>query len=387
MQKKNLTAFDMFSGCGGFRIGLEKAGIKTIAYCEIDKNAADLYKTYFKAENEVYLKDATKINTGELPDFDILVAGFPCQSFSIAGKRQGFEDTRGTMFFEIARVLRDKRPGYFILENVKGLLNHDNRKTFITIIKTLTDLGYSVEWAVLNCRYFGLPQNRERVFIIGYLGNKSSGKVLPLTMPAGKYNKSGKTILLYWANSKDKWVIAEKDILPALKTQTDICRQTLILQDINITKGAKIGTFRTHIDGKGFRPIKDNICPTIPARAREDGSGQPVIIVPVLTPERKEKRQNGIYTAYDPVYSSETRAVIDFGGRGHSLMLVVRRLTPLECFRLQGQKDDIIKTAYNIGLKDTTLYKIAGNSVPVPVVYEIAKQLLKKVSKNGNIEI
>ena len=114
--------------------------------------------------------DASKINTADLPDFDLLVGGFPCQAFSIAGLRRGFEDTRGTLFFEIVRILADKRPRYFLLENVKGLLSHDSGKTFQTILGVLTNLGYDTQWAVLNSKNFGVPQNRERVFFAGCLG-------------------------------------------------------------------------------------------------------------------------------------------------------------------------------------------------------------------------
>ena len=176
--ESTLTAFDLFSGGGGFRQGADKAGIKTIAFCEIDKNAAKFYKQAYnsKANGEIYYDDATTINTNTLPDFDLLLAGFPCQAFSIAGHRRGFEDTRGTLFFEVARILRDKRPRYFVLENVKGLLSHENGKTFQTILTILSDLGiYSIEWALLNSKFFGVPQNRERVFIVGYPRKKEGG--------------------------------------------------------------------------------------------------------------------------------------------------------------------------------------------------------------------
>jgi len=124
--------------------------------------------------------DCTKIDWGTVPDFDLLVGGFPCQAFSIAGKRRGFDDTRGTLFFEIARCLKEKRPRNFLLENVKGLLSHDNGRTFKTIITTLVELGYGVEWQVLNSKNYGVPQNRERVFIVGYLGGECAGKVFPV---------------------------------------------------------------------------------------------------------------------------------------------------------------------------------------------------------------
>lgn len=124
--------------------------------------------------------NATKINPSDLPDFDLLVGGFPCQAFSIAGKRRGFDDTRGTLFFDVARILKEKRPRNFILENVKGLLSHDFGRTFKTIISALAELGYGVEWQVLNAKNFGVPQNRERVFIVGHLGGFGGRQIFPV---------------------------------------------------------------------------------------------------------------------------------------------------------------------------------------------------------------
>lgn len=149
-----------------------------VGYSEIDKYAVQIYQHHFP-EHKNY-GDITKINAAELPDFDLLVGGFPCQSFSIAGKRKGFEDTRGTMFFEIARIIREKRPRFLLLENVKGLLSHDQGATFFTIITTLDELGYDLQWQVLNSKNFGVPQNRERVFIVGHLRGTSRPQVFPL---------------------------------------------------------------------------------------------------------------------------------------------------------------------------------------------------------------
>ena len=177
---KKLKIYDMFAGMGCFRIAFEKLGCKTVGYCEIDKYAKQFYENAYNTRNEVYNADARKIKTEELPAFDILCAGFPCQSFSIAGKRRGFEDTRGTMFFEIARILQDKRPRYFVLENVKGLLSHDGGQTFKTILKVLADIGYNVQWQVLNSKYFGVPQNRERVYTVGCYGKECIGKIFPI---------------------------------------------------------------------------------------------------------------------------------------------------------------------------------------------------------------
>ena len=180
LKNKQLTFFDIFSGIGGFKIALERAGFKSIGFCDNDEYANKLYRAYFQNDKELFFDDVTTINTAELPDFDILCAGFPCQSFSIAGKRRGFEDTRGTMFFEVARILKDKTPKYFILENVKGLLSHDGGKTFQRILEILSDIGYSVQWQLLNSKFFGVPQNRERVYIVGCYGKECIGKIFPL---------------------------------------------------------------------------------------------------------------------------------------------------------------------------------------------------------------
>jgi len=205
--------FSMFSGIGGFELGIQQAYENTsnqqpasveqdregghrspdqvgnnvlstgrfaplcIGYSEIDKYSIQIYETHFNHKN---YGGCTKIIASKLPDFDLLVGGFPCQAFSVAGKRRGFEDTRGTLFFEIARILKEKKPQHLLLENVKGLLSHDGGRTFETIIRVLTDLGYSIEWQVLNSKDFGVPQNRERVFIVGYLGGRSGRKVFPL---------------------------------------------------------------------------------------------------------------------------------------------------------------------------------------------------------------
>ena len=179
--------FDMFAGIGGFRSGLEAiGGFECIGYCEIDKYAKQAYEAIYDTGGELYFDDARKIVPEQLPDFDLLVGGFPCQSFSIAGARKGFSDTRGTLFFEIARIAAVKKPKYLFLENVPGLLNHDEGRTFETILRTLDGLGYDVCWQVLNSKNFGVPQSRNQVFIIGYNREKCAGEVLSFTQTSGK---------------------------------------------------------------------------------------------------------------------------------------------------------------------------------------------------------
>ena len=210
--------FSTFSGIGGFELGIHNAYLKhapvgekpnekertqgreraidefgvqlhtgdwsaplCVGYSEIDKYATKVYERHFGGHKNY--GDITKINADELPDFDCLVGGFPCQAFSIAGKRGGFDDTRGTLFFDLARILRAKQPRLFVFENVKGLLNHDSGRTFATIVQTIDELGYDCQWQVLNSKNHGVPQNRERVIIVGHLRGTPRPKVFPIYEP------------------------------------------------------------------------------------------------------------------------------------------------------------------------------------------------------------
>lgn len=372
---KKLTFMDFFSGIGGFRIGLERAGFKCVGYCDNDEHANKLYRNYFDTKDERFFNDITKIDTEELPDFDILCAGFPCQSFSIAGKRRGFEDTRGTMFFEVARILKDKRPRYFILENVKGLLNHDGGKTFQTILKVLSDIGYQTQWQLLNSKFFGVPQNRERVYIVGCYGKECAGKIFPITGTGFENNDSSKKeSIVYWKNSKEKWVEEERNIVGTLRTQSDLCRQPLLKQ-IPETSGNTQGSRVYTIDG---------ISPCITASHGNLGAF---------------KVRNGTKKGYDEAvpgdginlafpHSKTRRGRV---GKGCSQTLDtncnmgtidgcrIRRLTPLECFRLQGFPDEMVSVAKSLGLADTHLYKMAGNAVTVNVIESVAQKLAEVI--------
>lgn len=188
--------FSMFSGIGGFELGIEQAakdlGLTTecVGYSEIDKHAIATYERHFNHDN---YGDATIIDPNSLPEFDLLVGGFPCQAFSIGGKRMGFEDTRGTLFFDIARVLKAREPRYFILENVKGLISHNKGQTLRTILRALDELGYDVQWQVLNSKDYGVPQSRERVYLVGNLGGTPRPKVFPAPRPSNPYSTVGKS--------------------------------------------------------------------------------------------------------------------------------------------------------------------------------------------------
>lgn len=231
-----MKVFSTFTGIGGFEIGIENAAqgkhkIELVGYSEIDKYAIQVFEKHYKGVKNY--GDITKINAESLPDFDCLVGGFPCQAFSIAGRRGGFNDTRGTLFYDLARILRAKQPRLFVFENVKGLCNHDGGRTFRTIITTINELGYDCQWQVLNSKDFGVPQNRERIIIVGHLRGSARPQVFPITSSNSQAGRAD---------------------------------------------AVKVGTLRTHKDGNGFREMKSGIAPTLPARARNDGSGQPVIL-------------------------------------------------------------------------------------------------------------
>jgi DNA (cytosine-5)-methyltransferase 1 len=178
-----VTYLSLFSGIGGFELGIGKRGT-CIGYSEIDPYALSIYRHHFP-DHKPY-GDITKIDPESLPPFDLLVGGFPCQAFSIAGKRKGFADSRGTLFFEIARIVQHCKPRLLLLENVKGLLSHDKGKTFETILRTLDELGYDIQWQVLDSKDFGLAQNRQRVFLVGNLRGTYRPEVFPVRETRGK---------------------------------------------------------------------------------------------------------------------------------------------------------------------------------------------------------
>ena len=185
---------DLFAGIGGFRLGMEMAGHECVGYVEWDKFARASYEAIHDTEGEWTAHDITGVTDNDLgflrgQEIDVICGGFPCQAFSVAGKRGGFHDTRGTMFFEIARFAKQIKPRILFLENVKGLLSHEKGETYATILNTLDELGYDAEWQVLNSKNFGVPQNRERVFIIGHLRGHSRREVFPIERENTTTNK------------------------------------------------------------------------------------------------------------------------------------------------------------------------------------------------------
>ncbi|HIB1907627.1 TPA: DNA (cytosine-5-)-methyltransferase [Enterococcus faecalis] len=409
---------DLFAGIGGFRLGMESAGHECIGFCEIDKFARTSYKAIYDTTGEVEMHDITTISDEfirEIGSVDVICGGFPCQAFSIAGKRKGFEDTRGTLFFEIARFASILRPRYLFLENVKGLLNHEGGATFETILRALDELGYDVEWQVLNSKDY-VPQNRERVFIIGHLRGERTRKVFPFERKNGTtaknnikpINNSKKTRELLNFDSTNRFY----DV-----NGISLCLNTMQGGDRE-PKIAVVGNVNPSGSGmNGQVYSSDGLAPTLTTNKGEGAK----IAIPVLTPDRVEKRQNGrrfkddgeemfTLTAQDrhgimvkeatskgyaealpgdSVNISHPNSNTRRGrvGKGIANTLLtgeeqavvtnnfrIRKLTPRECWRLQGFPDWAFDKANEVN-SDSQLYKQAGNSVTVPVIADIASRL------------
>ena len=391
---------DLFAGIGGFRLGMESAGHECIGFCEIDKFARTSYKAIHDTTGEVEMHDITTISDEfirGIGSVDVICGGFPCQAFSIAGKRKGFEDTRGTLFFEIARFASILRPRYLFLENVKGLLNHEGGATFETILRALDELGYDVEWQVLNSKDY-VPQNRERVFIIGHLRGERTRKVFPFERKNGTtaknnirpINNSKKTRELLNFDSTNRFYDVN-GISPCLNTMQGGDREPKI---------AVVGNVNPSGSGMNGQVYSSNgLAPTLTTNKGEGAK----IAIPVLTPDRVEKRQNGrrfkddgeemfTLTAQDKhgvAIIQKSRGYNDGGiykvaptvtsNSWHENNFLkdsirIRKLTPRECWRLQGFPDWAFDKAKEVN-SDSQLYKQAGNSVTVPVIADIASRL------------
>ena len=362
--------FDMFAGIGGFRAGLDRAGgYECVGHCEIDKHADAAYRRVHNIkESEVFYEDAAKIDTGTMPDFDLLVAGFPCQAFSVAGKRQGFADPRGTLFFEIARLVRAKKPAYLLLENVPGLLSHDQGRTFATILNTLCELGYCCEWQVLNSKDFGVPQSRRRVFIIGYLDQGCAGQILPLlgANPKALIQLSGGSqgVRVYDPNGLAVTQLAKSG---GMGGKTGLYFIDLSKTEPKITEHARCLTARydsgiTNRKGESSGVLQIKVATKKGYQEAAIGDSVNISFAGSIT-----KRGRVGYDIAHTLDTSSQQGVVTPTGR-------IRRLMPRECFRLQGfseaQIDKLLENS-----SDTQAYKQAGNAVTVNVVHALASRL------------
>ncbi|MEA3493050.1 MAG: DNA cytosine methyltransferase [Candidatus Margulisiibacteriota bacterium] len=297
-QKKPLKFIDLFAGIGGIRIPFEEMGCKCVFSSDWDKASQKMYEANF---GEKPFGDITKISENDIPDHDILLGGFPCQAFSIIGKGEGFADTRGTLFFEIERILKTKKPKAFLLENVKQLVGHDKGKTLRTILEHLKALGYFVHWKVLNALDFGLPQKRERIIIVGFLKNYDFNFPARATCRVDLSNILEKKV--------DKKYYASEKIRKKRKAKHQSKHNLSIWHE---NKGGNVSSYP---------------------------------------------------------FSCALRA-----GASYNYLLVngERRLTPRECLRLMGFPD-----SFKIVCNYSDMRKVTGNSVCVPVIRAVAKEMLK----------
>ena len=380
---KQMKFLDLFAGIGGFRLGMESAGHECVGFCEIDKYARASYKAIHNTEGEIELHDITRVTDESIRRFgsvDVICGGFPCQAFSIAGHRRGFEDTRGTLFFEICRFASVLRPKYLFLENVRGLLNHDGGATFETIIRTLDELGYDVEWQVLNSKNFGVPQNRERVFIVGHLRGERTRNVFPISGESEQSDHQPPKIEII-GNTKNpngtskgtKSVVYGSGGVVGTLTATDYKepKQVAIKQ---------FGILQPNFNQCGVVYETDGIAPTI--RAYQGGGLEPKIRVKEATSKgyaevgdsvnlshqnSKTRRGRVGKQVANTLLTGESQGVIEPDFR-------IRKLTPRECWRLQGFPDWAFDKAQEVN-SNSQLYKQAGNSVTVNVIAAIAKEL------------
>lgn len=389
-----MTYFSLFTGIGGFELGIQNASIHLsetarkeqgkhprlgpndgnslvggqqlphcVGYSEIDKYAIQIYQSHFP-DHKNY-GDITKIDECSIPDFDLLVGGFPCQSFSITGKRLGFQDTRGTLFFHIARILGSKKPRLFLLENVKGLLSHDEGRTFRTIIATLDELGYDVQWQVLNSKDFGVPQNRERVFIVGHLRGTPRPEVFPFIGDGEEINdgqQSNAITATYWKGCDNHGARTQIAYTPKEQGR----------------KVEQFGEINKGQSGRVYSP--ERLSPTL-STMTGGGLKEPKII------QRPRGKNTGNNHDLSPTLTGKS-----FQDNNHlDDGMKIRRLTPTECERLQGfpdgwtakgitvqEKNDYFDKCITIQtISDTQRYKTLGNAVTTNVIQAVMERIMR----------
>lgn len=342
----------LFSGIGGFELGIKNSNLKgeVVFSSEIDKHATASYLSNFKDHN--LQGDITKIDEKDIPDHDFLVAGFPCQAFSIAGRQKGFDDTRGTLFFDVARILKEKQPKYFLLENVKNLVAHDDGKTFKTIITTLNEVGYTIDFTIINSLEAGLPQNRERTYIVGILDGVSADV---------KVDKRSKKI----SDLKSSFEYKGFDFFSSLEFNNP---QKHIIDILEEDKNSRYMITNDAVENY----LKENDF------SKDDTRVDKIVKLFDLPREvwNDLERQRRVYSVYglSPTIlarSDTTKIYIQDTNGAY-----IRKFTPRENFRLQGFDDEFIDNIMNT-VSMTQQYKEAGNAVSPPVITGIVNHFLK----------
>lgn len=429
----NLTFLDFFAGVGGFRRGMELAGHKCLGHCEIDKFANMSYNAIHDPKGDEWFEsDIRRANADELPRADVWCFGFPCQDISVAGKQLGFKGQRSSLFFTVTRLVRDtkeeNRPKYLFIENVKNLLSVNGGTDFLKLQIELDEIGYDCEWQVLNSKDFGVPQNRERVFIIGHLRGRSTRKIFPIQRCSNKINiqQIGNIDSREnYDNPQTGRIFSIDGISPALTTMQGGRREPKVLIKDNNNKLDSVNLVgNVNPSGNGMNGQvydSDGISPTL---TTNKGEGPKVLVRAVLSPDRVNTRQNGrrIKENEEPMFTLTTQdrhgiAIKEATKKGYSIAeegdsinieqpnsktrrgrvgkkiantlttscnqgtpkydlegYRIRKLTPKECWRLQAWRDEDFEKAAAL-CSNSQLYKQAGNGVTVSVIYEIAKKL------------
>ena len=320
-----LTSAEMFSGIGGMRLGLQKSGWKTIWANEIDKYACQIYRKNF-GNNELIEADIRTINPNTIPNHVLLTAGFPCQPYSCAGKRQGFQDVRGTLFYEILRVIEAKKPTLLLLENVEGILSNDYGKTFGTILEKLGNLGYWCEWQVINSRHW-VPQNRPRVFIVGHSRERNTKQVFPVTASCGLFSQANRN--------------------------QQASKERIRSSNIRIA-GSLLASYSKTKD------LTNMVASALSHRYAKDGAEN--LILTSHTKANIKQRNQTCDTTWTLDATTSKMALVEKSG--------IRRLTPTECERLQSFPD-----GWTGGVSDTQRYKLLGNAVTAKVIEFLGQHL------------
>ena len=359
MKDNKIKIVSLFSGIGGFEEGIRnsKLNADVVFASEIDENAKKSYSANFSDEHLV--GDITKINEKDIPDHDMLIAGFPCQSFSIAGSMKGFDDVRGTLFFDVVRILKEKRPKYFLLENVKNLVSHDNGNTINVIIHNLNLLGYTIDFTIIDSAESGVPQSRNRTYIVGVLGEKSElynedKRTKKISMLKGMYNVESIRSFNFFNDlrfeNKNKSLIdiLENDVKEKFYFNTEKISTYLKeseINDINLKKHEIVKLFE------------------MPRTVYNDLD--------------RQRRVYSIHGISPTVLARTDSTKIFLSNNGK---VAIRKITPSENFYVQGFSKDFVNNIKNIGMSEGQMYKQSGNAVSPPVITGIINLLCDKYS-------
>ena len=381
-----LTFLDFFSGVGGFRHGLELAGMKCIGFCEKDKFARKSYEAMYDTKGEWFHDDITTIDPTRLPKADLWCAGSPCQNVSIAGKRAGLYGERSGLFFTFVELIKSQKeedkPEWILLENVKGLLSSGGGRDYLDYLSILDESGYDLEWQVFNSKDYGVPQNRERIYTIGHLRRKGRRQVLPISRESSSHLKQlvggMQSYRVYDPSGIATTLVGEGGGLGA-KTGLYLIDQSLTEPKLTeearcITARYTAGATKRTAMNSGVLEVQPILTQGIKVRNGTKQGYQLAVVgdsVDLSYPSSLTRRARvGRGIAHNLSCSCQMGAVV-WKGR----VVKIRRLTPKECFRLQGFSDDLFEKAKAVN-SDAQLYKQAGNGVTIPVVYAIGCAIL-----------